>query len=327
MEYYGTLGPACRSADMITALLRAGMTGVRLNLSHGGLIKREKWLEQLAVAAREYGRVPKLMIDLQGPELRIGELPQPIELEEGACCRLGEGGISIPAPLLNVLENGARLLIDDGSLELKVGKTDIWGAWCVVRRGGQLTSSKSIAAPELALTPPTLTEQDKENLALIDAYGVTQVMLPFVRSKEDILCLRRALDEVGAPEVEIFAKLENQAGVDALDEILPAAQHIVVARGDLGSNIPLWTLPRTQKKIAAVCNRAKKPFMVVTQLVHSMTESPVPTRAEVSDIFNAVLDGASSLMLTGETAVGAYPAEAMTYLVRTAEDAIAWLKE
>ena len=166
MEYYGTLGPACQSENMITALFRAGMTGVRLNLSHGGLKTREKWLEQFAGSARECGCSPKLMIDLQGPELRIGELTQPIELLEGECCRLGEGGIPIPALLINALENGARLLIDDGSLELEVGKTDIWGAWCVVRHGGQLESRKSIAAPELKVLQPTLTEEDKENLAL-----------------------------------------------------------------------------------------------------------------------------------------------------------------
>lgn len=327
MEYYGTLGPACQSADTLLELLRAGMTGVRLNLSHGGLRLREKWLEQLNAAALAFGRAPKLMIDLRGPELRIGELPQPVKLAEGDCCRLGEGGIPAPSLLLNALENGVMLLIDDGALELEVGKTDIWGAWCVVRRGGLLKSNKSIAAPELSLSPPTLTEEDMENLKVAKAYGVSQVMLPFVRGKEDVLCLRRALDDTGGQGIRIFAKLENRAGVDALHEILPAAEHIVVARGDLGSNIPLWRLPRTQKKIAAACNRANIPFMVVTQLLHSMTASPVPTRAEVSDIFNAVLDGASSLMLTGETAVGAYPVEAMTYLVRTAEDALDWIRE
>ena len=212
LEYYGTLGPACQSADTVLGLLRAGMTGVRLNLSHGGLRQREKWLKQLEGVSRAFGCAPKLLIDLQGPELRIGDIPQPLALQEGERCRLGEGGIPAPGVLLDAIETGTRLLIDDGALELEANQTDAGGAWCIVRRGGVLWSKKSIAAPEIAISLPALTKQDKENLALMREYGVTQVMLPFVRKKADVLSLRSALDNEGLYDAEIFAKLENQAG-------------------------------------------------------------------------------------------------------------------
>ena len=168
---------------------------------------------------------------------------------------------------------------------------------------------------------PTLTENDLKNIRLAARYGVTGVMLPFVRGKEDLLTLRRALDDAGAGHIEIFAKIENQQGVNALEELLPYCDHVVIARGDLGNAMPLWKLPGVQKTLASKCRQAGKPFMVVTQMLDSMHERAVPTRAEVLDIYNAVLDGASSLMLTGETAAGKFPAEAMEYLVKTGREA------
>ena len=147
-------------------------------------------------------------------------------------------------------------------------------------------------------------------------------MLPFVRGAEDIRHLRRALDEAGAPEIRIFAKIENQAGVRALPEFVHLVDEVVIARGDLGNAMPLWELPRCQKQLSALCREAGVPFMVVTQMLDSMCTRAVPTRAEVSDIYNAVLDGAASVMLTGETAAGRYPVEAMEYLVRTAQTAL-----
>ena len=146
-------------------------------------------------------------------------------------------------------------------------------------------------------------------------------MQPFVRSREDLRALRDTLDESGGEAIRIFAKIENREGVVRLDELLPAADEIVVARGDLGNSGPLWELPALQKRIAAACRSAKKPFMVVTQMLASMERSPVPTRAELSDVFNAVLDGASSVMLTGETAVGLYPVDAIRFLTKTAREA------
>ena len=168
---------------------------------------------------------------------------------------------------------------------------------------------------------PTLTGNDLKNIQLATQYGVTGVMQPFVRSKEDLMTLRKALDDAGAGHVEIFAKIENMQGVNALDELLPYCDHVVIARGDLGNAMPLWKLPAVQKELASKCRAAGKPFMVVTQMLDSMHERAVPTRAEVMDIYNAVLDGASSLMLTGETAAGNFPAEEMMYLVNTGREA------
>ena len=193
---------------------------------------------------------------------------------------------------------------------------------CTVMRGGVLQSRKSLAAPGADIQMPTLTTEDKENLAIAADCGVTGVMLPFVRGAADIRNLRQALAEAGAPGLKILAKIENLAGVQALPEFLPLVDEVVIARGDLGNAMPLWELPRCQKQLSAACRAAGVPFMVVTQMLDSMHTRAVPTRAEVSDIYNAVLDGASSLMLTGETAVGQYPVQAMEYLVRTARTAM-----
>ena len=325
LAIYGTLGPACKEVGTLKALFEAGMTGVRLNLSHTDLDDCAQWLENLRAAGKEAGVAPELLIDLKGPELRVDALEVPIPLTEGEEVTIGEGGIPMPPILFTALTPGQEILLDDGAMLLAVCTCNKGSARCLVRRGGTLKGRKSIAAPGAKLHPPTLTESDLRNLQVAKAHGVTAVMLPFVRDKEDILTLRKALEEAGAPDIRILAKLENRAGVHTLPTLLPYADEIIIARGDLGNDMPLWKLPRVQKEIAANCRAAGQPFMVVTQLLHSMQAAAVPTRAEVSDIFNAVLDGAASLMLTGETAVGAYPVEAMRYLCSTAAEALGYL--
>ncbi len=212
-----------------------------------------------------------------------------------------------------------RLLLDDGKIEgeiLECGKGQLL---VKILRGGILKPRKSIAVPGKNMDTPTLTVQDMENLKIARQYGVTGVMLPFVRSGEDLRCLRQVLEKNHGEDIKIFAKIENMQGVEGLESFISLADEIVIARGDLGNAMALWELPAVQKQIGEKCRRAGKPFMVVTQMLDSMEHRPVPTRAEVSDIYNAVLDGASSLMLTGETAMGEFPAEAMFYLVKTAE--------
>ena len=177
------------------------------------------------------------------------------------------------------------------------------------------------------MASPTLTEEDLQNLQLAGACGVTGVMLPFVRGAEDIRTLRRALEQAGAGQIRIFAKIESLAGVQALPEFLPLVDEVVIARGDLGNAMPLWELPAVQKRIEAQCRKAGKPFMVVTQMLASMEQNPVPTRAEVSDIFNAVADGAAAVMVTGETAVGKWPVEVIRYLSNTVQAAERFLQE
>lgn len=326
MEFWGTIGPACADAGLLKEMVREGMTGLRMNLSHGMLKDHMDWIAMIHDAG-----VQDLLIDLQGPELRIGTLPEPVTLEEGEHFFLKDAGIlaeavgadsprAVPCPsaLIRALEPGQEVLLDDGKILAHVIRADSHTAECAVARGGVLKSRKSIAAPGLSIDMPTLTGEDLENLRAAAACGVTCVMLPFVRGIGDIRNLKKALAGYGAAHIRIYAKIENMAGVHALDEFISEVDHVVIARGDLGNDMPLWELPGCQKRIAARCRQAQTPFMVVTQMLDSMHTRAVPTRAEVCDIYNAVMDGASSIMLTGETAAGSYPLEAMRYLIRTA---------
>ena len=285
MHFYGTIGPACASAGTLRRLVDAGMTGLRMNLSHGALAEHADWLAMIHAVD-----IPDLLIDLQGPELRVGRLASPVTLPEGGTVQLGAGGIPCPVQLVQAARPGQQLLLDDGKLLVEVTAAGPDALVCTVLRGGVLQSRKSIAAPGLSVPMPTLTSEDLANLRIAASCGVTGVMLPFVRGKQDILALRQALAEAGAPQIRIA--------------------------------MPLWELPRCQKQLSAACRAAGVPFMVVTQMLDSMCTRAVPTRAEVSDIYNAVLDGASSLMLTGETAAGQYPVQAMEFLVRTANTAL-----
>ena len=325
VEIYGTLGPACSDTQTLARLFAAGMTGVRLNLSHVGLPASAEQIAHLHAAARCCGVRPQLLLDLQGPELRTGVLPAPLPLEEGTRVRLGEE-VPLPAPVLPHLLPGQEVLLDDGKLLLRVLEPLPGGALALVERGSVLRSRKSAALPGVDVHLPALTDSDRQNLRLAADYGVTGVMQPFVRGREDLEAVRQALDLSGGPSIRLFAKIENLDGVAKLPELIPAADEIVIARGDLGNSGPLWKLPALQKKIAAACRAAGRPFMVVTQMLASMEQNPVPTRAEVSDIFNAVLDGASSVMVTGETAVGKYPEEVIRFLASTVHEAEAYLQ-
>lgn len=313
LDIYGTLGPSCADADTLAKMLQGGMTGVRLNLSHVTLRDAEEQIEALRKAERLSGISSKLLIDLQGPELRIGKLQTPITLTTGEHIRLA--AIPLPDIIQPCLLPEQELLLDDGKLLLRVETANT----AAVIRGGVLNGRKSIALPGADIKPPTLTEADMENLRHARDYGVTGVMQPFVRSADDLRTVRLALKDCG--ELRLFAKIENPDGVKKLSELLPECDEIVIARGDLGNAVPLWELPALQKHIAKLCREAGKPFMVVTQLLATMEHSAVPTRAEVSDIFNAVLDGAASLMVTGETAIGEYPVEVIKYLTKTANEA------
>ena len=323
VEIYGTLGPACAQTAILKEMLLSGMTGVRLNLSHVTLEQARPQIEALHTAAAYSGVTVKLLIDMQGPELRVGALAAPLELKTGERVRLGEGGLPLPKTVLEALRPGQELLLDDGKLLLRAVSA---GEAAVVVRGGLLRSRKSVALPGCTVTLPPLTESDRLHIAAAPDFGVTGVMQPFVRSREDLEAVRRTLDAHGGEQIRLFAKIENAEGMARLPELLPAADEIVIARGDLGNAMPLWELPAAQKRIAAACREAGKPFMVVTQMLSSMEHSPVPTRAEVSDIFNAVLDGASSVMVTGETAAGAYPVEVIRYLTKTARAAEAYIQ-
>lgn len=306
---------------MLEEMLRLGMTGLRLNLSHITLTQAQPMLEELRKASESSGKACELLIDMQGPELRIGALPAPAQLTEGEELELES--IAFPEEALSQLHPGQEILLDDGKLLLVSRK----GTLARVKRGGLLQSRKSVALPGVEIRLPPLTREDRENIALAAKTGVTGVMQPFVRCREDLLAVREALDKAGGERIRLFAKIEDMNGVADLAELLPACDQIVIARGDLGNAMPLWQLPAVQKRISSACREAGKPFMVVTQMLNSMERNPVPTRAEVSDIFNAVLDGAASVMVTGETAAGSYPVEVIRYLVNTVRQAEAYRQE
>lgn len=316
MRYYATLGPACCEPSMLRALLCRGITGFRLNLSHTPLAARRDWIAALHDAERQTGLSASLMIDLRGPEVRIGNMPAPLPLAEGAAVTLG-ADIPVDGDVLAALRPGMTVLLDDGAMALTV----LDGGVCRVTRGGVLTGHKSLTLEGADLRRPALCEADLADLAQAAALGVDAVMQPFVRSAADLRAVRRAMAERGLAGAELFAKVENRTGLDSLPDWMDLCGVVTIARGDLGSSLPLEHLPAAQKHIAALCRSRGKPFLVVTQLLHSMLDHPTPTRAEVLDIYNAVLDGADCLMLTGETAQGRYPLEAADWLLRVAREA------
>ena len=248
MEFYGTLGPACASAEVLSRMLDAGMTGARLNLSHMGLSEAEPWLEALFNAGRSRGLRPELLIDTQGPELRTGPLERPLCLAEGETLELGEGGLPLPERLIELLEPGMRLLLDDGAMLLEATAP----RRARVLRGGTLGSRKGLTVEGLEYEAPPLTPRDCENLRAARDFGVTAVMQSFTRSARDIAAVRSALGDAG---IRVFAKVESREGVEAMPELLPASDMIVIARGDLGAAFGIYALPPLQKRLAAACAR------------------------------------------------------------------------
>lgn len=325
MDIYGTLGPACSDKSILESMFRCGMTGIRVNLSHITLPDAAEQICNFHAAAVSCRVKPELLIDMQGPELRIGNLEEPVKMEVGDWICLGGDGIPVPEIMLPYFELNQEILLDDGKILVRICEKKQDCIRAEVVRGGRLTGRKSISISGVVIPSPTMTESDMQNIALAKEFGVTGIMQPFVRNRQDLETVRAALDENGAGDVRILAKIENMVGVNHLEELLPAADEIVIARGDLGNDMNLWELPAMQKRIAAICRREGKNFMVVTQMLESMMVNPVPTRAEVSDIFNAVLDGASAVMVTGETAMGSYPVETMRYLSNTVRAGICHL--
>lgn len=328
VRIYGTLGPACADAETLKAMFREGMDGIRLNLSHTTLDEAAGLIRICHSAARECGVSPELLIDMQGPELRIGNMSKPLELIAGE--RVEMNDIPFPEAVTDALEEvsfGQEILLDDGKILLQTEDSeDDRNMRLYVVRGGLLQSRKSIALPGILIHTPAMTERDREQIRMAKELGVTAVMQPFVRSREDLMEVRGVLNESGCEDIKLLAKIENTEGISRLGELIPHCDEIVIARGDLGNAMALWELPAAQKRIASLCREAGRNFMVVTQMLDSMTHRQVPTRAEVSDIFNAVLDGAASVMVTGETAAGDYPDLAIRYLTRTVREAEDYLK-
>lgn len=315
-QIYATFGPSCGDGEILKEMIAAGMTGMRLNLSHISLSEAFGYIGNYKKAALSLNKDMQILIDMQGPELRVGGM-ETMTLFEGERIAVGKKGIALPERVAEALEYGDELLLDDGKILCRV----LSDKSVEVLRGGVLRAHKSVKIVGKDIKMPCLTEHDTENIRLAKNYGVTAVMQPFVRSGEELLYVRRVLDENGGKDIKIFAKLENMQGVENIDDILPFCDCIIIARGDLGNDMPLWELPAVQKHIEDKCRSKSVPYIVVTQMLASMEASPVPTRAEVSDIFHAVYNGAFGVMITGESAVGRYPVEAVRYLANTASEA------
>jgi pyruvate kinase len=325
-----TLGPACWDEATLRALLAAGVSVIRINFSHAAHgITTEKVALLRRLAAEEPGRNLAILGDLQGPRIRVGELPPGgVTLRPGSAVTLSVhlDGAAIPvdyAGLPGDVAVGDTILLDDGLLALQV--TDVDPAQgridAVVLVGGVLTSHKGINVPSRPLSVPTVTAKDREDLRFALDQGMDMIALSFVRSGADVTEARRLIGELTERAVPIIAKIEKDAALTDFDAILAASDGVMVARGDLGVELAPELLPPIQKRLIAAANRAAKPVITATQMLDSMIRNPRPTRAEATDVANAVLDGSDAIMLSGETAAGKYPLEAVRMMARIAVEA------
>jgi pyruvate kinase len=319
-----TLGPASTSKDVVAALVRAGMDAARLNFSHGTREQHAEAARIVREVQEEVRRPLALIADLQGPKLRIGELPEPVMLDRGQEVFVCSGAVAhdgmlpvSPGVIAEVLRPGHEVLIDDGHVRLAVHEVEEGQARCSVLVGGLVSAHKGVNLPGVPIPIPSLTRKDLDDLDQAVALGVDFVALSFVRSAADVRDLRELIDGAGS-HAHVIAKVEKAEALDALDDILEEAHGIMVARGDLGVEIGPASVPLLQKRIISKSLERGKPVITATQMLETMIHAPEPTRAEASDVANAVLDGTSAVMLSGETAIGDYPVEAVGYMDRIA---------
>jgi pyruvate kinase len=320
----GTIGPASSSPATIAQLIEMGMDGARLNLSHGTREEHAERARAIRAAEEETGRPVALIADLQGPKLRVGELDEPRSLERGESVVIAgedaasDGDLPVsPAVLGSVLQPGNEVLIDDGHVKLRVARVERGRAHCDVVVPGQVSSHKGVNLPGVPLPIPSLTRKDLQDLDWALELGVDYVALSFVRSASDVQALR-TLIEAADSHAYVIAKIEKAEAIAALDGILAETHGVMVARGDLGVEIGAAEVPLLQKRIIHKSLERGKPVITATQMLESMIHAPEPTRAEASDVANAILDGTSAVMLSGETAVGEYPVESVQYMDRIA---------
>lgn len=319
-----TLGPAVDSEDMIRTLIRTGMDAARFNFSHGSHPEHLERLNMLKSVRDAMGRPVATILDTKGPEIRIRSFEtKSITLKPGDSFTLttqdivgNQGWVSVTYPKLHEeLSPGQEILIDDGLVAIKVDRIEGTEIVCTVENGGTLSANKSINIPGVHIQLPALTEKDVDDIRFGVENDFDFIAASFVRRAADVEAVRAVLHDCGGDDVKIIAKIENQEGVDNLDEILEAADGIMVARGDLGVEIPAARVPILQKQMIRKGLQLGKPVITATQMLDSMMRNPRPTRAEVSDVANAVYDGTGSVMLSGETAGGKYPVEAITAMV------------
>lgn len=318
-----TVGPASQHESVLGAMLDAGVNVLRINSSHGTAASRAEMMDRILAVRMAAKRSVGLLVDLQGPRIRVGELPEPRELVEGTevvFAPEGEAsGDEIPTTyerLADDVHPGARILLDDGLLEVEA--TEVAGRRVAgrVMHGGALNSSKGMNLPGVRVTAPAVTAKDEADIRLGVEHGADFVGLSFVRRSQDIQTLRGLLPE----GLRVIAKIEKDTALDDLYGIIEAADGAMVARGDLGVELPFEEVPLAQKRVIRLANQFGRSVITATQMLESMIDRPRPTRAEASDVANAVLDGTDAVMLSAETAIGAYPVEAVEAMVRIIEE-------
>ncbi len=311
-----TLGPATSSAEALAHLVEAGMDVARMNFSHGDYADHEAIYHRVRAAADQSGRAVGILADLQGPKIRLGRFTDgPVEWANGEhvtitvdeCDGTHDRVSTTYKGLATDARPGDRLLIDDGKVGLVVFDVQGNDVICTVVEGGQVSNNKGISLPGMNVTVPAMSEKDISDLKFALKLGVDFIALSFVRSAADVTLVHAVMDEVGSPRLPVIAKLEKPEAVANLEAIVLAFDGIMVARGDLGVELPLEQVPLVQKRAVQIARENAKPVIVATQMLDSMIDHSRPTRAEASDVANAVLDGADALMLSGETSVGKFP--------------------
>lgn len=323
-----TLGPSTDNEDVLRQLMLEGMNVARCNFSHGVYEDHKKRMDMVKKIRKEVKKPVAILLDTKGPEVRVKQFKDgKVTLEENQLFTLTSEDVEGTAEKVSVtynrlyedLEVGMKVLIDDGLIEMRVEKVEQTNIVCRVINGGVVSNNKGINVPDVNLSMPYLSEKDREDILFGISQDVDFIAASFVQNKEDILQLRRLLDKNGGEGIKIIAKIENTQGVENIDEIIEVSDGIMIARGDMGVEIPYEEVPVIQKMIIKKVYQLGKQVITATQMLESMIKNPRPTRAEATDIANAVYDGTSAIMLSGETAAGAYPVEAVKTMVRIAE--------
>ena len=324
IKIVATLGPASSDYDTIRALFEAGADVFRLNMSHGSHADHKARYDAIRKVEADLGRPIAVLADLQGPKLRVGAFADgPHDLADGQAFRFDLDGtpgdasrVQLPHPeIFAALEPGAELLVNDGKIRLRVEKCGPDFADCVVTAGGAISNRKGVNVPDVVLPLAALSPKDRDDLEFACQLGVDWLALSFVQRPEDVIEAR----ELAKGRAAILSKIEKPAAVRAFAEILKVSDGIMVARGDLGVELPVHSVPPIQKRLVRACRAAAKPVIVATQMLESMIESPMPTRAEVSDVATAIYEGTDAIMLSAESAAGAYPIEAVTTMDNVAQ--------
>ncbi|WBY63400.1 pyruvate kinase [Thermocaproicibacter melissae] len=322
-----TLGPATKDENIIRQLMLSGMDVARLNFSHGTHEQQKVYSDAVKKLRAELNLPIALMLDTKGPEIRTEEFEHPVVLKEGDNFTLTsreilgtQQGCSVSFKNLPAeVAPGNRILIDDGLIELKVISVSGPDILCTVMNGGEVSSHKSINVPGIRLSIPFISEKDRQDIAFAVREDFDFIAASFTRCAEDIMSLRSELEKLNCHKIRIIAKIENSDGVNNIDEIIRVSDGVMVARGDLGVEIPFEEIPSIQKKIISKASNAGRQVITATQMLDSMIKNPRPTRAETTDVANAIYDGTSAIMLSGETAAGAYPVQAVKTMAKIAE--------